>query len=128
MVAANAQCAVTFSLTPGNAGDAPEGRKLLHRIKDIPELWLCSVVMDGAYEGNKTRNLAFTLGFNPVTPPNPRRLQPWIIDTELYKKRNEIERLFRKLKDFRRIFTRYDKLDVMFIGYITFALIIKAIK
>ena len=62
MVAADAQCAIAFSLTPGNAGDAPEGRRQLHRIKDIPELWLCSVLMDGAYEGNETRVWLLLLG------------------------------------------------------------------
>lgn len=128
MVAADAQCAVAFSLTPGNAGDGPEGKKLLQRIKDIPELWLCSVLMDGAYDGNEIRDLAFALGFNPITPPNPRRLQPWVIDAQAYKKRNEIERLFRRLKGFRRVFTRYDKLDIMFMAFVTFALIIIAIK
>lgn len=128
MVAASAQHAVAFSLTPGQAGDAPEGRKLIHRISHIPELWLCSILMDGAYEGNETRELAFSLGFNPVTPPNPRRLVPWIIDKQLYKKRNEVERLFRKLKGFRRIFTRYDKLDVLFMAFVTFALIVENIK
>ena len=50
MVAANAECAVAFPFTPGNAGDAPEGRNLL----DIPELWLCRVLMAVAYEGDKT--------------------------------------------------------------------------
>ena len=44
------------------------------------------------------------------------------------KKRNEVERLFRRIKGFRRIFTRYEKLDIMFIAFITFALIVDAIK
>jgi transposase len=52
----------------------------------------------------------------------------WEYDKELYKKRNEVERLFRRLKGFRRIFTRFDKLDVMFIGFVVFALIVVAIK
>jgi len=42
--------------------------------------------------------------------------------------RNEVERLFRRLKGFRRIFTRFDKLDVMFIGFIVFALIVIVIR
>lgn len=44
----------------------------------------------------------------------------------MYKRRNEIERLFRRLKGFRRIFSRFEKLDVMFIGFIHFALIVEA--
>ncbi len=42
------------------------------------------------------------------------RLDPWEYDREMYKRRNEVERLFRRLKGFRRIFSRFDKLDVMF--------------
>ena len=41
----------------------------------------------------------------------------------MYKRRNEVERLFRRLEGYRRIFSRFEKLDVMFIGFINFALI-----
>lgn len=84
--------------------------------------------MDRAYEGNETQALVKSLGYNPVVPPHPRRVKPWDYNRELYKKRNEIERLFRRLKGFRRVATRYDKLDVMFAAFIYFALIIVAIK
>jgi transposase len=56
-------------------------------------------------------------------PPKNNRLSPWEYDRELYKKRNEVERLFRRLKGFRRIFSRFDKLDVIFKFFIQFALI-----
>jgi transposase len=46
----------------------------------------------------------------------------------LYRRRNEIERLFRRLKGFRRIFSRFDKLDVMFTAFIHFALIAEALR
>ena len=65
--------------------------------------------MDRAYEGNATRQLAWDLGYQPVVPPLRSRKEPWEYDRELYKRRNEIERLFRRLKGFRRVFTRYDK-------------------
>jgi len=45
-------------------------------------------------------------------------------DTERYKKRNEIERSVLRLKRFRKIFTRYDKLDIIFAGFIYFAMIV----
>ena len=48
-------------------------------------------------------------------------------DREIYKRRNEVERLFRRLKGFRRIFTRYDKLDALFLGFIVFVLIFDAL-
>ncbi|HJA09106.1 MAG TPA: transposase [Candidatus Mailhella merdigallinarum] len=55
-------------------------------------------------------------------------MKPWDYDRELYKKRNEVERLFRRLKDFRRVFTRYGKLDVMYLAFVVFALIVAALK
>ena len=82
-----------------------------------------SLLMDRAYEGKETRQLALSLGFIPVVPPKKNRLDPWEYDREMYKRRNEVERLFRRLKGFRRIFSRFDKLDVMFIRFINFALI-----
>lgn len=79
--------------------------------------------MDMAYEGDETRGLATFLGFNPVVPPHPHRLKPWRLDKSLYRQRNHVERLFRRLKGFRRIFSRFDKLDVLFRAFVTFALI-----
>lgn len=84
--------------------------------------------MDSAYQGNATLQLALELGFTPVVPPNPLRLHPWDYDKALYKKRNEVERLFRRLKGFRRIFSRFDKLDVVFMAFIHFALIFEALR
>ena len=78
--------------------------------------------MDRAYEGDETRQLALDFGFEPVVPPKKNRLEPWEYDREIYKRRNEVERLFRRLKGFRRIFTRYDKLDALFLGFIVFVL------
>jgi len=86
------------------------------------------LLMDRAYEGDETRQLSLELGFTPVVPPKTNRLEPWEYDKEMYKRRNEIERLFRRLKGFRRIFSRFDKLDAMFIGFIHFALIVDGLK
>jgi transposase len=84
--------------------------------------------MDCAYEGDATRALAREMGFIPVVPPNPLRKKPWKLDTYWYKRRNEVERLIRRVKAYRRIFTRYDKLDVMFHGFILFALIVEGLR
>ncbi len=84
--------------------------------------------MDRAYEGNGTRQLALALGFTPVVPPLATRVEPWQYDRHMYKRRNEIERLFRRLKGFRRVFSRFEKLDVIFIGFILFSLIIEALR
>ncbi len=130
MVAADARTAISFSLSPGQKHDAPEGRKLLRTLRPVEsdEESTVHMVMDRAYEGDETRQLVLELGFTPVVPPKQNRVNPWEYDKEMYKRRNEIERLFRRLKGFRRIFSRFDKLDVMFIAFIHFALIVEALR
>ena len=93
-----------------------------------PEQEGLPLLMDRAYEGDETRRLAVELGFAPVVPPKRNRVEPWEYDRELYQKRNEVERLFRRLKAFRRVFTRFDKLDALFLGFIHFALIVDALR
>ena len=84
--------------------------------------------MDRAYQGDQTRQLALKLGYEPVVPPLRTRVEPWEYDHEMYKRRNEIERLFRRLKGFRRIFSRFEKLDVVFLGFIVFALVVDGLR
>jgi len=126
MVAADARTAITFALSPGQAHDAPEGRKLLRRLGTAPRP--LHLVMDRAYEGDETRQPALDLGFIPVVPPTQNRVTAWEYNRAIYKRRNEIERLFRRLKGFRRIFSRFEKLDVMFVGFINFALIADGLR
>jgi transposase len=73
MVAADARTAVSFSLSPGNAGDAPDGRELLKQTT----LSARYVVMDRAYKGDETRQLVFDLGLTPVAPPKSNRIEPY---------------------------------------------------
>ena len=120
LLAADARTAVTFSLSPGQAHDAPEGRELLKRL-GAPSRPV-HLLMDRAYEGNETRQLALDLGFIPVVPPMRTRVEPWEYDRAMYRRRNEVERLFRRLKGYRRIFSRFEKLDVMFTAFINFVL------
>ena len=86
------------------------------------------LLMDRAYEGDATRHLASDLGYVPVVPPKHNRRTPWEYDRVLYTRRNEIERLFRRLKGFRRLFSRFEKLDVMFVAFINFALIVDGLR
>jgi transposase len=74
--------------------------------------------MDRAYEDGETRTLAFEWGCSPGAPPKKNRKHPLEYVEGLYKQRNEVERMFRRLKEFRRIGTRYDKLDMMFSTFI----------
>jgi transposase len=63
-------------------------------------------LMDRAYEGNETRQLVLDLGMVPVVPPKSNRNEPWEYYRALYKKRNEIERLFRRLQHANYLFHR----------------------
>jgi len=125
-VAADARTALTFALSPGQAPDAPEGRALLRdwgaRAQGLPRL------RDRAYEGDETRPWTLDLGMSPVVPPKRNRLPPWQYDRALYKKRNQIERWFRRRKASRRIFSRFEKLDALFLGFLSFAFIVEVLR
>ena len=64
----------------------------------------------------------------PVVPSLSTRVDPWRYDRELHGTRTEIERLFRRLKVFRRILSRFDKLSALFPGSILVALIFDALR
>ena len=126
MIAVNEKTAAEFILSDGNAHDAPQGRLLLDTVGKLKTV--TPLLMDRAYQDDYTKYIAQTLKFDPVVPPKKNRLNPWEYDKKLYKKRNEIERLFRNIKAFRRVFTRYDKLDKMFCGFVCLALVFLAVK
>jgi transposase len=96
MVVADARTAIVFAMSPGHDQNAPHGRALLEQLGPMP--------------------LVLDLGMIPVVPPKSNRLHPCDWDHAIYKKRNEIERLFRRLKGFRRIVSRFEKLNVLFSG------------
>lgn len=109
-------------LSGGNKHDAPEGRISIAAVGDSFEG--VPLLMDRAYEGDDTRALALAYGHEPIVPPKKNRKDPWEYDKEKYKRRNIVERLFRRLKEFRKVCTRYDKTDVMFLAFIQFAFIV----
>ena len=80
LVAAYARNVITWSLTPGQAGDAPEGRQLIGGMG--PHHGRVALLMDSAYEGNDLRELAYRMGFMPAVPPNPKQRQPWTHDKQ----------------------------------------------
>jgi transposase len=131
MMAADNRCAIGFILSGGEASNASNRRLLLDAIgrsKDPDAEGPLFLLMDRAYEGQETRLPAFEWGYSPVVPPKKNRKKPWEYDKELYKQRNEVERMFRRLKGFRRIAARYNKLDLMFFGFIYLALCVIAVR
>ena len=65
---------------------------------------------DAAYDSSALRAFLIERGTMPVIPNTATRKQPFPFDRTLYRRRNVIERTFSRLKDYRRIATRYDKL------------------
>jgi len=111
-----------FILSGGEEHDAPLGRLLLETVGKQEMTF--PLLMDRAYADLKTRFTAWDLCFKAVVPPKTNTVDKWEYDEELYKRRNEIERFFRRLKAFRAVFTRYDKLDIIFSAFVLFASII----
>jgi transposase len=115
MVAASDRIALAFQLSAGQSHDAPCGRLLLddYRLEPLAKRGGIFMAMDRGCEDDVTRKPVSEKGFIPVVPPKSNRINPWEYDKERYKRRNEVERLFRRLKRFRKVCTRYDKLDVI---------------
>lgn len=134
MVAASDRVAIAFHLSGGQCHDAPQGRLLLESakleklLKPDQRINKIHLAMDRGYEDNETRKLVADKGFEPLVPPKSNRKEPWEYDRKLYKRRNEIERMFRRLKGFRRVCTRYEKLDVMYLAFLNLALIFDELK
>ena len=75
-----------------------------------------AVIADKGYESNRVLTFIRATGAGAVIPPKSNRKDPWKYDRELYKQRNLIERAFNKLKQWRRIATRYDRKSSYFLS------------
>jgi len=94
-----------FVLTGGQAADCQTGERLL---AEAPAGAL--VHADKAYDTDRLRRLIEARGGTPNIPPKANRITKNCFSPYLYRRRNAIERMFGRLKDFRRIATRYDRL------------------
>lgn len=113
--------AVEVKLTPGQAGDAPEFSELFEastkRVPDVDEM-----VGDKGYDSHAIKEQVINAGMPAHIPSKSNAKKEWPIDAEAYKERNRVERLVNKLKQFRRIATRYEKLATNFLALIHLAL------
>ena len=104
-------------LSAGHRGDVIHGAALIDGL--APGF----VIADRAYDAEHFHDTILEVGAEPVIPPMPHRRRPHRFDRTLYKERNLIERMFGKLKQFRRVATRYDKLLINFRGFVLIAAI-----
>ena len=107
---------LAFTLTPGQTHDLVAAAALLRRIPTPRRL-----IADRAYDAGKFRNWLAARGCEAVIPPNPTRKRPASYASITYRRRNLIERMFCRLKDFRRIATRYDKRADTFLAAVLIA-------
>lgn len=96
---------IAILLTGGEAHDCPVAERLIRRVKPSKQM-----LGDKAYDSAELRSRLKERGSKPVVPNKSNRKQPFSFDKRLYKLRWRIEIAFNRLKDFRRIATRYDKL------------------
>jgi transposase len=82
---------------------------------------LTQLIADRAYDANSLRSALREQGAEAVIPSTLSRKRPIPYDHIAYKQRNLIERMFGRLKDFRRIATRYDKLAQNYLAAVTLA-------
>ena len=92
-------------LSPGNINDIAFAPTLIVWVGPITGL-----IADKAYDANSLRRLLAEGGAKAVIPSTTSRKQPIPYDRVAYRRRNRTERMFSRLKDFRRVATRYDKL------------------
>lgn len=107
---------LSFHLTPGQACDL-DGSDLL-----LPKLTAQTILADKGYDADRrVITLLIAQGKTVVIPSRSNRIEPREYDRDLYKDRHLIENFFAKLKQYRGIATRYDKLAVNFLGAIYLA-------
>ena len=110
---------IEVMLTAGNVHDVTVAEKLLSRIR----LKGSMVLADKAYRKWALREFIANHDADFCIPPKDNETDPWFVDWWLYKERHLVETFFLKLKEFRRVATRYDKLAARFLSFVHLACI-----
>ncbi|WP_216825257.1 IS5 family transposase [Komagataeibacter saccharivorans] len=106
-----------FDLTGGKISDYSGADALL----DLPVVTPRRFLADKGYDSDRIRENLLFRGILPVIPPRSNRIEDISCDFRRYRDRNRIERMFNKLKQFRRIATRYDKTRKSFLAFLNLA-------
>ncbi len=107
---------VVLLLTAGQVSDYRGADTVLDALPEAAVL-----IADKGYDSNRLREALAKRGIKSCLPGRANRKEPIVCDTELYKRRNLIERLLGRLKDWRRIATRYDRCAHTFFSAICIA-------
>ncbi len=103
--------AVRLLATAGQAGDCPHALALLKGLKTG------QVIADTSYDSDENRAYCAEKGIAVVIPNRPNRTEPAVFDEEQYEDRNKIERFFNRMKQHRRLATRYEKTVISFLAF-----------
>lgn len=106
---------VAFHLTAGHRGDVPQAPAL------IAGLAAQVVLADGAYDARHFRELIAGMGAVAVIPNTPQRASQYPFDRQLYRERHLVECCFSRLKQFRRVATRFEKTARNYLAVVTLA-------
>lgn len=106
-------------MTPGQAHDATGYDDLMDDGAPDPE----TMIGDKGYDSDPIRDDLEERGAEPVIPTKANRKVQRPVDRKTYSLRNRIERFFNKIKNSRRVATRYDKLASSFLGFVQLATI-----
>jgi transposase len=112
---------VAFALTPGNVAEVVMAIPLLGAVAKPKR-----VLADKAYDADSLRRWLKQRKIRAAIPSTASRRTPYPLDRAAYKRRNVIERLFCKLKNWRRVATRYDRLARNYLSGLALAAIIIA--
>ena len=115
-------CPVRFTLTAGQRGDAPQAEPLIEPL--AAEI----VMADTAYDSDALRQAIAKKGALAVIPNNPSRAIKHPLDKHLYAQRHLVECCFSKLKQFRRVATRFEKTARNYLAVVTLAAIVLWLK
>lgn len=115
---------IDFLLSPGKDHDSVHAIELLSHVK----IKGCNILGDKAYGTKAIRNYIIGQEAKYTIPPKSNNINPWECDWWLYKERHLVECFFQKLKWFRRVATRYDKLDSSFLAFVYLASIAILVK
>jgi transposase len=106
-------------LTPGNVSDITVAPELLIRARGARH-----VLADKGYDAGSLRRMLRRAGAVPVIPGRANRKRNIAYDTARYKDRHLVENAFCRIKDYRRVATRYDKLADNFLSGVAIAIIV----
>lgn len=112
---------MAFIVTGGEASDSKQLIPLMEIPLEIPSPK--ALLADAGYDGDANREHLLIRAIRPIIKPNPTRKTMPDFDKEAYKARNKIERMFNKLKQMRRVATRYDKTRSSFLAFVKLAAI-----